>query len=95
MRLPENLDEKEVDGTMSWTTTPFAWGYADNYSSQDLINGYNTLSIANAVTADGSPANLQSIDFVKVQSGVNASASLIGEVSTDVCGVACYRNVTE
>lgn len=95
VRLPDNIVRKEVEGTESWTTAPFAWGYADNYSSQDLIGGYNTLNISDAVTADGAPANLPQIDFVKVQSGINASAPLIGEVSTEVCGVACYREVTE
>ena len=95
VRLPDNIVRKEVEGTESRTTAPFAWGYADNYSSQDLIGGYNTLNISDAVTADGEPANLPQIDFVKVQSGINASAPPIGEVSTDVCGVACYRNVTE
>jgi len=37
-----------------------------------------------AVTADGSPANLQQIDFIKVQTGVNAKAPLIGEISSTV-----------
>ena len=48
-----------------------------------------------AVTADGSPANLQQIDFIKVQTGVNAKAPLIGEISTEVCGIGCYRTVTK
>ena len=42
-----------------------------------------------------SPANLQQIDFIKVQTGVNAKAPLIGEISTEVCGIGCYRTVTK
>ena len=55
----------------------------------------NRLRISDAVTADGSPANLQQIDFIKVQTGVNAKAPLIGEISTEVCGIGCYRTVTK
>ncbi|MFQ9210278.1 MAG: hypothetical protein ACLR3T_01560 [Alistipes finegoldii] len=40
----------------------------------DRIGTTNRLRISDAVTADGSPANLQQIDFIKVQTGVNAKA---------------------
>ena len=48
-----------------------------------------------AVTADGAPANLSQVDFIMVQTGVNAKAPLIGEVSTEVSGIGCYRTVTK
>ena len=47
----------------------FGWGYADNASSRDLIGGVNCLRIANAVTADGEPANLTQVDLAE-KSGV-------------------------
>ena len=43
----------------------------------------NRLRISDAVTADGAPANLAQVDFIMVQTGVNAKAPLIGEVSTE------------
>ncbi len=39
------------------------------------------------MTLDGKPAELRYIDFVKVQSAVNGSAGILGEVSTEVVGV--------
>lgn len=82
----------EVDGT--WNNGPYDWGYADNYSTIDMyesIDGYgnlqtNKFKISNAVKADGSAANLEYIDFVKVQCAVNASSGSLGEISTEVCG---------
>lgn len=55
----------------------------------------NRLRISDAVTADGAPANLAQVDFIMVQTGVNAKAPLIGEVSTEVSGIGCYRTVTK
>lgn len=90
VRLPDNV-EKIGD---KWIAQPFEWGYADNWSKVDRASGGNRLRIADAVTAEGAPANLERIDFVKIQTGVNQQASLIGEVSTEVCGIKCYRTVT-
>lgn len=73
---------------------PFAWGYADNDGS-DYCNyaaflpgkrlGY--YKISNAVTADGSPANLDYINFVKVQTGQTGASPNLGEISTEVHGI--------
>ena len=43
-------------------------------------------TIGNAVDGNGEPANLAYIDFVKVQTGVNAKAGWLGENSTEVFG---------
>lgn len=72
----------------------FAWGYADNASTQDTAEGVNRFRIADAVTADGAPANLAQVDFIKVQSGVSDCRPGIGELSTEVCGIGCYRTLT-
>lgn len=76
-----------------WQVEPFAWGYADNPSTVDNLgmSGMNHFRISDAVRFDGQPANLQYIDFVKVQCGVNASAGILGEVSTEVCTVRDYN----
>lgn len=90
-RLPNNIGESGG----KWTMEAFAWGYADNYSASDRTGMTNRLRISDAVTADGAPANLSQVDFIMVQTGVNAKAPLIGEVSTEVSGIGCYRTVTK
>lgn len=88
--LPSNITETDD----LYVMVAFGWGYADNASSRDLVSGINCLRIANAVTEDGEPANLTQVDFVKVQTGVNDGRPTIGEISTEVCGIGCFRTVT-
>ena len=45
------------------------------------------------MTYDGQPANLQYIDFVKVQTGLNTKSGWLGEVSTEVCRVIDFNLV--
>ena len=76
---------------------PYAWGYADNLgedseggnadeTTEDTAVGCG-FDIANAVAADGTAAELQYIDFVKVQSAINGFDRSMGELSTEVLGV--------
>lgn len=82
-----------------WVHGSFGWGYVDNAGSdsQTVNEGAGEevgeaaacktyFRIANAVTAAGTPAGLEYIDFVKVQVGVNVKAPVIGEASTEVLG---------
>lgn len=91
-RLAPRVSQDAVTGM--WNSMPYAWGYADNmgsdllddsdvYSESGESNGFN---IANAVYPDLSPVKLKYIDFIKVQTGVNASIGILGEVSTEVLG---------
>lgn len=82
-RLPDNVEF--IDNL--WIAQPFAWGYADNYSSQ----GRNLFRIGDAVDADGNSVSLPRIDFVKIQTGVQAQGLLIGEVSTEVTAIRNYN----
>ena len=73
---------------------PYAWGYADNLGSDSAGSSTDDndavachLDIANAVTADGLAAELQYIDFVRIQSALNGYDSSMGELSTEVLGV--------
>lgn len=59
------------------TNPGYDWGYVDNLNSR--IGFY----IEDAIHADGTPANLKYIDFVKVQTGMNVDAKALGEVSTE------------
>ena len=77
---------------------PFDWGYADNLGSDYFKNpdfdesipmGY--YKICNARTWDGQPANLQYIDFVKVQTGQTGYSPNLGEISTEVYAIFDYH----
>lgn len=77
-----------------WSTKAFEWGYADNMGS-DVVAGTGVngkpqrvaFKISNAVDIQGRPVKLQYIDFVRVQSAVQAKCIPIGEVSTEISGV--------
>ncbi len=77
-----------------WDNSAFAWGYADNIGSDNLTpesgsaaaGQRNGFSIGNAMCPDFTPIDLQYIDFIKVQTGVNSKAGWLGEVSTEVSG---------
>lgn len=71
------------------TSMPFAWGYADN-----LVDG-NKVDIANAVDSNGQKVVLKGIDFIKVQTAVMANMGWLGELSTEVLGVADLSMVKE
>ena len=51
----------------------------------------NHFRISDAVTFDGKPAGLKYIDFVKVQTGIQAKSGWLGEISTEVFGVFDYN----
>lgn len=93
VRLPSNLSESQIGGQLVWVLTSFEWGYADNVSAV-AVGQVNRFRIAHAVTADGMAVQLPYVDFIKVQTGVNGWNPLTGEVSTEVCGIGCYRTAT-
>lgn len=74
-----------------WDNPAYGWGYADNMGADNVKIGNfaqcNRFRIADAVDADGNPVELGHIDFVKVQTGVNAKSGILGEVSTEVLGI--------
>ena len=78
------------EATGNYVNAPFAWGYADNIGSDVCADNEqsNAFDISNAVTAAGLDAELQYVDFVKVQSAINATAGHLGELSTEVCGIS-------
>ena len=66
---------------------PYPWGYADNLGEtdmdpQDARRGCFRLS--NARTWDGQPANLEYIDFVKIQTAETGWTPNLGDISTEV-----------
>ncbi|MEG1621813.1 MAG: PKD-like domain-containing protein [Alistipes sp.] len=76
-----------------WVNAAYGWGYADNFSATDRLSdnpnagaaaNANHFKISNAVRFDGTPIQLKYIDFVKVQTGVNAKSGWLGEISTEI-----------
>ena len=96
VKLPNNKYEDSNDEWMD-DDTLFAWGYAENYDGSDFSaglqfgSGYrsaNQFEIDNAVDSAGTPVSLESIRFIKIQSGVFLIAGMLNEVSTEISGAA-------
>lgn len=64
------------------TSAPFDAGYADNTSGGDQID------IASAIDVSGNAVNLTGVDFIKVQTAIQANMGWLGELSTEVTGIA-------
>lgn len=89
--LPDNSEW--IEKNQEWVLHAFEWGYADNFSTIDVTTDkVNRFRISDARTASGELANLQQIDFVKVQSATNVIHTAIGEVSTEVRGFVSYNS---
>lgn len=64
------------------TSKPFEYGYADNTPGGDKIN------IGDAIDKEGKAVHLSGIDFIKIQTGIQANMGWMGELSTEVIGIA-------
>lgn len=83
-----------------WVNVEYDWGYADNFSPVDRLTeddnaeggvNANHFKISNAIDFECEPIDLDYVDFVKVQVGVNAKSGWLGELSTEVCGFFDYN----
>jgi len=82
VRLASNSVDRSGEGK-DYFQTPYPWGYADNHpNNSDACK----LDLQWAVDAQGKPANLPGIHFVKVQTAVLQNNGWIGESSTEVSG---------
>lgn len=89
-RLEARNYDASGNGSM-WIQPPYDWGYADNYSSTDIISEegegkVNGFDIANAMDFEGESVVLNHVDFVKVQCAVQATSGWVGELSTEILG---------
>ena len=100
-RLEDRTTDQSGNGTY-WYNGSFDWGYADNFSPTDRLTdddkydagiNANHLRISDAVDCNGNPADLKYIDFVKIQTGVQAKAGWLGENSTEVFGIRDFNMV--
>ena len=64
--------------------TKLDYGYADN---QENNHPAAAIDLDWAVSPDGSPASVEQIDFIRVHTGLNAQMGVLGECSTEFCGV--------
>lgn len=92
--LEARNEDVNGDGSL-WLNKDYDWGYADNFSTEDMLSGWTCFRFSNAMDASGKPVKLQKVDFVKVQSAVNASSGWTGEISTEVSGIADYNLVSQ
>ena len=72
------------------TSAGYAWGYVDNYGDGSKKDFW----IEDAIKPDGTSANLQYVDFVKVQMAMTGKAPLVGELSTEA-GAPYDLNLTK
>lgn len=84
---------------VSGAPTNYQFGYADVHANgssygtavnpydSSITSGGDGIDISWAVNADGTPAGLTKIRFVRVYTGVQQINNPFGEVSTEVCGV--------
>lgn len=84
--LPPNARlETKPSGAAQWVLYSYGWGYADNHPNNSNLSD---MDISWAVDAEGNPAGLESIDFVRVVTAVNQQLDLgVGETSTEFAGV--------
>lgn len=86
--LPDNVTYENGIYVMS----SFGYGYVDNLPNSPENSQFD---IDWAVNSDGTPANLQSIDFIKIQNGVIGCNSTTGELSTEVSTIYNLNSKTE
>ena len=78
--LPDNMS---FDGK-NWVMPAFEYGYVDNLPNSETNSSFD---IDWAVKANGQPASLSSINFIKVQNAVIGCNSLTGEQSTEITSI--------
>ena len=72
-----------------WAQKIREYGYADNYPNSN-IDGIS-FDIDWAVDEQGNPVKLDKCDFVRVMTAVDEVYPRIGELSTEVAGLAIYK----
>lgn len=80
--LPDNYVDESGKGNY-YVQYCYGHGYVDNVPDNDSLAKVN---IEWAVDADGQPAMLDGIDFIKVYTGLNQYCGWLGETSTEVTG---------
>ena len=81
--LPQNGIDESGQGNY-FVLFKFQYGYADNAMNTETEAA---IDIDWAVDAQGNPAHLPGVDFIKIYTGINQENGWIGECSTEISGV--------
>jgi len=81
-KLPNNAVNQNEDVSY-WVMYSYDWGYADNVPNNDDESTYD---ISWAIKKDGSSANLDGVDFIRIYTAVDQDCGSIGELSTELSG---------
>lgn len=86
---------KTLGGTIAYN--PYQTFTSSDYDTKVAgTSGGDPIDIAWAVKSNGTPANLDSIRYVRIYTGMAQMNGIFGEISTEVCGVAaCTGSTTE
>jgi hypothetical protein len=86
--LPDNVTYENGIYVMA----AFGFGYVDNLPNSPENSSFD---IDWAINSDGTPANLESIDFIKIQNGVIGCNGVTGELSTEVSAIYNLNSTSE
>lgn len=87
---------KTLGGTIAYNPYQTFTSSSDYDTKVAGTSGGDPIDIAWAVNPDGTPANLDSIRYVRIYTGMAQMNGIFGEISTEVCGVAaCTGSTTE
>lgn len=79
---------KTLGGTIAYNPYQTFTSSSDYDTKVAGTSGGDPIDIAWAVNPDGTPANLDSIRYVRIYTGTAQMNGVFGEISTEVCGVA-------
>ncbi len=79
--LPQNAHNEGTDTAERWVFDVFDWGYADNQGNNSPASH---MKIEWAVDSQGAPAQLDSIHFVRIYTGIQQNVGWLGETSTEI-----------
>ena len=87
---------KTLGGTIAYNPYQTFTSSSDYDTKVAGTSGGDPIDIAWAVKSNGTPANLDSIRYVRIYTGMAQMNGIFGEISTEVCGVAaCTGSTTE
>lgn len=79
---------KTLGGTIAYNPYQTFTSSSDYDTKVAGTSGGDPIDIAWAVNPDGTPANLDSIRYVRIYTGMAQMNGIFGEISAEVCGVA-------
>ena len=85
---------KTLGGTIAYNPYQTFTSSSDYDTKVAGTSGGDPIDIAWAVNPDGTPANLDSIRYVRIYTGMAQMNGIFGEISTEVCGVAACNAIT-